>query len=248
MLNKELNSQNGLYHLNPNTEMWMKNGFKSYNDYLEHYNFWNKKGKSRLFKKLFILKENLEKEFWNFIDPILYLANLYYWEKLSVADTFKRVAKKWMNYSSSDSFEKTFTWTFWWTLRDTSWTHITRKKTQNKKKQLQEDYKKYIKEKYKKIQRYISDNVYKILSRKNNNFERIHYLNLKNNLERIVYVLEIFLWLKKEDIIEINKLWPWARVIANYLDKRFKIYAKNYCLELTIFPKYIQTIINENKK
>lgn len=166
---------------------------------------------------------------------------------MSIVDIYTRVNKKWMNYSNDNSLEKTFKLTFWWTLRDTSGSENTRKKTKWNIDNAKIAYAEDVEKKYEKIKNYVSDNIYKILSRKNLNFNKDYFLWLENNWQRILYAIEVFLWLKKEDIINMNKQWPWARVIANYLEKRLSIYIKNYDLKLPIYPKYIQAILNEEK-
>lgn len=60
--------------MDPEKEPLMKDGFKSYNDYLEYYNSWDKRGKIRLKTKLDNLKKYLETRFWHYVDPIIYLA------------------------------------------------------------------------------------------------------------------------------------------------------------------------------
>jgi hypothetical protein len=234
--------------INPNIEPWMKNWFKSYDDYLIHYNSWDKRWKTWLKDKLNRLKDSLMSEYWYYIDPILYLANLYYWDELSIIDVYSRVKLKWMNYLNENSIEKTFKLTFWWILRDSTWGKNTRKKnkTVDKISVAKEKYNEKVQEKYEILKEYVSNNIYKILSLKNWKFDNNYFLWLNKN-DKILYVIEIFLWLKKDDIFEMNKLWPWSRVIANYLDNRLQIYKKNYNFELVIFPKDIQKILNENK-
>lgn len=235
--------------VNPNTQPGMKDWFKSYNDYLLYLNLWDKRWKITLKKKLERLSDSLIIEYWYYIDPILYLAELYYWkDELSIDDIHKRVFPLWMNHKNNNSLEKTFKDTFWWVLRDASWWKNTRKKNKaiNKIGVAKEKYDEIVEKKYETLKKYVSNNVYRILSLKNFKFNN-NYFSWLNKTDKILYVLETFLWLKKDDIIEMNKLWPWAKIIEKYLNVRLQIYKKNYNFELVIFPKDIQKILNENK-
>ena len=222
--------------------VWMT----SWNDYLEYYNNGEKRWKIRIKTKLETLALNLEKFYKRKIDPIEYLIYLYYQEELSVEDIYIRTKDIWMTYSESDWLFMLFRKTFWWILRDNSWSIVTTKKKQWGRQIIVargiNDEKN--REKYILLQEYISSKVNNILS---NTFDSEFYNWLRNKTEKILYLVWLSIWINQDDIVLLSeKHGIWARVMANFLNTEISIFLANHNINLSkITPMDITRIVKK---
>ena len=217
--------------LPPNFQ-WMT----SMKNYLSYYENWEKRWKSRLKNKLDRLKIYLYKNYWFNIDPIKFLIFLYYYELLSVEEIHKRICEMWFNYRDSNWLLIAFKSTFWWELREKSWSSISSRK---RKTNWQIDKAKLItdnknKKKYETLTEYINKKVSNILW---NEFDFNLYESLKNKTEKILYLIWLFLWINENDIKNFyEKLKIWTRVISNYLNTELSNFLDKPKLNIILNP------------
>ena len=237
-------------NIDPNTEPWVAKWMKSYDEYLEYYNRYDKRWKTILYNKFEVLKTSLINYYWYYIDPIKYLMNLYYWELLSIKDVYNRVKSMWMDYSDNlgknweSALYNVFKNIFWWNLRDYSGSEIAIRK---RKANWHTDKMRAVNvanvaKKYKLLENYFKGKVHSIIS--NSGFNLDHFENLPNKIKKILYILKLFYWIGKKEIIEINEQWVWPRVIANFLNKSFKTFFEKNDIVFLVYPKDIDAVKN----
>lgn len=111
------------------TEGWIQ----SYPEFIKI--LWSNSGKTRVKKKLDTLKDSLSRRYNNrgWIDPIKYLAKLYYTDWLSAEQILTRTSKLGLEYRDKSGINSLFNKTFGWTLRDPNeWSPITKKLLQSR--------------------------------------------------------------------------------------------------------------------
>lgn len=182
---------------------------------------------------------------WDFIDPIEYFIQLYFWDWLSIQDIFARVNGKWFQYKDESWLRKLFTQTFEWQLKDTTeLTEITKRKieqTLNDKRENLREQSKILEEQRKvKFQTW-----YSLYAKENSNpdFDSEYFSSLKNKILKIKYVLKhIFnIWEYELRWLQDSKIW--TRVIAKYIDEIFSpVFTKNSVEKINITPVDIERL------
>jgi hypothetical protein len=118
-------------------EPWMRSWIKNYWELLQK--IWKNWRFKSVASKFETLKEKLSEKYSSKVDPVEFLANLYYWEWLSAESIMERLQQLWIEYNNVNSVLSLLNTTLWWNLRD-SWefTSITkRKRVENQRRQWQ---------------------------------------------------------------------------------------------------------------
>lgn len=234
-----------IFDMNLKNHPLIQEWVKSYNDYMDYYNSWSKQWKIRLKNKLDNLSKKLLTIYWTYIDPIEYIIKLYYWEWLSISDVYKRLNELWWDNKNESSIEKAFKITFWWQLRDSSWTEISRKK-RNFPEQIskaREEINKKNKKKYDFIKNVFKNDVNRILETKLDEFDFIGFESL-NKTWKVLYIFYFLYWINRKELQELNKKWIWSKVILNHIKNDLQWFLKEINIKLNIYPKDIQAIFN----
>lgn len=211
----------GLWEIQKTLEINIKEWFqwiKEYNE-LKKKMYWKNWKIFPQYKTTKFFLDNLDiylkKEYANYIDPISYLYHLYYKEELSSIDIYYRLHELW-NYNSKSkwTFERMFTITFWWELREKEKiTNNLEKKLKHKNakdakwqkhKAEKEKEKRYKVAKTKKIIERIIKNIHpkdlntKTIEEKKSIIKKIKYIlsNDDNKFEEILLNVSDKYWLK----------------------------------------------------
>lgn len=217
--------------IKPN-ESWFQGGIKNYGEFLKKVRD-NQRYRS-VKEKLQTLKDNLKRRYWKEIDPIVYIANLYFWRKLSAQDVMIRVNELWFDYNNVNSILSFFNKTLWWQLREGSeQTEVTKKKRGT----LEGKWGATLKEHTLKVSSEIRASCMNII----NNIpipERIEFDNeiLKKwkPLQKVLYILEKFRWISEDSIALIYSQWIGLEVISNTLQTILNETIANHNLKIEL--------------
>lgn len=170
---------------------------------------------------------------WDFIDPIEYFIQLYFWDWLSIQDIFARVNGKWFQYKDESWLRKIFTQTFEWQLKDTTeLTEITKRKIEqtlnDKRENLREQSKMLEEQRKVKFETW-----YSLYAKENSNpdFDSEYFWSLKNKVLKIQYSLFIFCNIWNEQLQKLKESGLWTKVIAKYFEEIINKFLENQKIE-----------------
>ena len=232
--------------INPEKLKQVQEWITSLDDYEKYYECLEKKWwAKKLRKRIYLIWDKLYEIYWKTIDPIVYLMNLYYWEWISTKDINEILNQMWLWYKTNTSiarvFRESFNWEMW--LINDERTLAKRQSIENtivnKINNLQKTKNRIdiLKELFKEKTKNIIDNW---------NCD-IEFFNSLNKVNKIIYALEKFYWIKKEDLIKLNKQNKiWSTVIIMFLnDKLIPLLEKKW-IKLKIITKEIDIILEKN--
>jgi hypothetical protein len=215
-------------------EPWMRSWIKSYWELLQK--IWKNWRFKSVASKFETLKEKLSEKYSSKVDPVEFLANLYYWEWLSAESIMERLQQLWIEYTNVKSVLSLLNTTLWWNLRD-SWefTSITKKKrVENQRRQwqvltwytLQESQR--IREKceniIKNLQKFRSEGI--TIEK-----EKIHQWK---PITRALYILHNFRWIGIDEIASLYSSGIWLDVISQTLQNILDTVIEEQKLDISI--------------
>ncbi len=187
-------------------------------------NFTASKWTKVMYEKLQAFQTWLENEYKQKVDPIKYLAFMYYWKKISMQSIWEDHNKHWFNYTSFAAFTRAIRKALIWELRDEKTRQTTLKSTTQEPINWIEKMKKVAEENQKQLLIWFIKNSNQVTKK----FDIKEYKTKGYKIEKVKYLFEVFRWI---DLDSISELWLKWRPITPFLQEKTDEITKENNLE-----------------
>ena len=176
-------------------------------------NFSASKWTKVMYEKLQSFQTWLESEYKEKIDPVKYLAFMYYWKKISMQSIWEKHNNHWFNYTSFAAFTRAIRKALNWELRDETTRQSTLKATTQEPINGIEKMKKVAEENQKKLLMWFIKNS----KQSTKKFDIKEFKTKGYKIEKVKYLFEVFRWI---DLDSISELWLKWRPVTPFLQEK----------------------------
>ncbi len=176
-------------------------------------NFSASKWTKIMYEKLQDFQIYLNKSYNWKVDPVKYLAYMYYWQNISMQTIWEKHNSHWFNYTSFASFTRAVRNALNWKLRDEKTRQETKKSKNQEPVNAKEKMRKVAEENQTKILLWFIKNS----KQSTKKFDIKEFKKKSYKIEKAKYLFEVFRWI---DLDSISELWLKWKPITPFLQKK----------------------------